>query len=69
MTERGVTRVLAGLCVVLAMMCMSLAFAYGRKVQQMRCYAEAAEIGLIPPENCESPPYAVGTHGRLSPFI
>lgn len=55
MTDRGVVRVLAGLCVVLAMICIGLAFAYGRKVEQVRCYAEAAEVGLTPPENCDPP--------------
>lgn len=56
MSDRGVVRVLAGLCVLLAMICAGLALAYGRKVEQARCYAEAAELGLTPPRNCEDPP-------------
>ena len=55
MSDRFVARTLAGLCVILALICLDLAIAYGRKTEQVRCYAEAVEIGLSPPQSCDEP--------------
>lgn len=46
-------RLLAGLCVALALMCLGLAVAYGGKAEQVRCYADATELGVTPPGNCD----------------
>ena len=53
MSARAIVQVLAGLCVALALICVGLAVAYGQKVEQVRCYADAADLGLTPPDNCE----------------
>jgi hypothetical protein len=45
-------KVLTGLCVVLALICLGLGLAYRDKARQVSCYAEAAELGLAPPSDC-----------------
>lgn len=55
MSARAIVQFLAGLCVALALICAGLAVAYGRKAEQVRCYADAADLGLTPPEACERP--------------
>jgi hypothetical protein len=45
-----VIRVLAGICVVLALICGGLAVAYGRQVAHGRCVETWANYGLPPPE-------------------
>ena len=47
-------KMLAGLCVALALICLGLALAYQAKVRQVRCYAEAADLGLAPPGDCRT---------------
>lgn len=56
LNSRAVVRLLAGLCVALALMCLGLALAYARKSEQVQCYADAAELGLTPPGSCERDP-------------
>lgn len=52
----ALVKLLAGLCVVLALICLGLALAYRDKVSQVSCYAEAAELGLTPPGDCRKHP-------------
>lgn len=47
-----VVKVLAGVCAVLALICVALAFAYRDAARQVACYAEATELGLAPPNDC-----------------
>lgn len=49
MSPSTLTRVLAGICVVLAVMCVSLAVAYGRQTEHTRCVEAWASYGLPPP--------------------
>jgi hypothetical protein len=52
MTDRTVVRLLAGFCVGLALMCLGLGVAYAYKAAEARCFAEAAELGLTPWDDC-----------------
>ena len=56
LSPRAMVRLLAGLCVALALMCLGLALAYARKSEQAQCYVDAAELGLTPPGACEREP-------------
>ena len=49
MTPSNLTRILAGICVVLAAICVSLAVAYGRQAEHTRCVETWASYGLPPP--------------------
>lgn len=51
---RTMLRLMAGFCMVLALMCVGLAVAYARKAEQVACYADAADLGLAPPKACET---------------
>lgn len=51
----ALVKLLAGLCVILALICLGLALAYRDKARQVSCYAEAAELGLAPPGDCRRP--------------
>lgn len=48
-TPSNLTRLLAGICVVLAVICVSLAVAYGRQTEHTRCVEVWASYGLPPP--------------------
>ncbi len=48
-TPSNLTRILAGICVVLAAICVSLAVAYGRQAEHTRCVETWASYGLPPP--------------------
>lgn len=45
-------RLLSGVCVLLALGCLGLAWAYRDKARQVECYAEAADLGLAPTGDC-----------------
>lgn len=51
----ALVKVLAGLCVILALICLGLAVAYRDNARQVSCYAEAAELSLAPPGDCRRP--------------
>lgn len=51
----ALVKVLAGLCVILALICLGLALAYRDKARQVSCYTEAADLGLAPPGDCRGP--------------
>lgn len=46
MSPRAAVRLLAGLCAILALICVGLAVAYHRKAEQVTCLRDADEIGL-----------------------
>lgn len=46
MTDRSTVRILAFLCVLLAVGCAVLAVAYARKSEEARCLRDAGEEGL-----------------------
>jgi len=51
----GALRVLSAICVLLAIICLVLAWAYREKARQVDCYAEAAELGLAAHGDCRAP--------------
>lgn len=53
MTDRTAVKLLASFCVGLALICMALAVAYSRKAAEARCFAEAADLGLTPWDDCK----------------
>ena len=53
MSNRMLLRWMAGFCVGLALICMTLALAYQRKSAEAECYADAAELGLTPGSDCK----------------
>jgi hypothetical protein len=48
MTPRTGLRLMATLCVALAAICAGLAVIYHRKAEALRCYQDAAELGIAP---------------------
>jgi hypothetical protein len=48
LSDRSAVRVLALICVLLAVICAGLALAYRDKVLQTACLRDAVELGLAP---------------------
>jgi hypothetical protein len=46
-SDKVVIRVLAAICVALALIAVSLALLYGRQSERLRCAQDRAEIGLV----------------------
>lgn len=53
MSHHTLLRLMAGFCVSLSLICVTLALAYERKSAEAECYADAAELGLTPGIDCE----------------
>ncbi len=53
MSDQAIVKLLAGFCVGLALICLLLAAGYVRKAAEARCFAEAAELGLTPYDDCK----------------
>ncbi len=53
MSDQAIVKLLAGFCVALALICVLLAVGYARKAAEARCFAEAADLGLTPRDDCK----------------